>query len=92
MKKTILIALLSIACLASKAQNKQDTTKVKYTKTITINESDFGAFYNLGQAYKAVVNYDPNIPDKDRSAQYRAIDAFLQGVKDRIKIDSVKVK
>lgn len=93
MKKAILLLTLSISfCAALKAQPKPDTTKAKYSKVFILQPSDYQALIGIASSYRNLTTYSPIMKPEEKLQEQAGIDQFLNGLSQRAKLDSVKVK
>lgn len=95
MKKTILLLTTLLAtAICVKAQTKQPETKpvkAAYRKVVQIPVEDYQSLTGIAESYKGLIIYKHGIPaDASKELQIN-IDAYLQALQGRIKLDSIKI-
>lgn len=92
MKKAILLLILTISfCAALKAQTHTFKDTAKYNKIVVIQPGDYQALIGIASSYRNLTTYSPFVKPEEKLQEQASIDQFLNGLSQRVKLDSVKI-
>ncbi len=96
MKKLIFtstLLLITAACFAqSKTEPKSVPAKPKYQKVVQVPLEDWDMIYGVLNDAKTAYMYDPKLTDIQKVNQFKVVDAYLQELAKKVKLDSIKVE